>query len=366
MKVEPVPEAALDAAWQAHLEPAVCEICDWRFLLPAGSPVQRCPHCFQADLALLDAKTDLAPFPHPPELLLPFTVAAGQVTEAIERFGKGIPFAPRDLAATSLLRRLRRVYLPMWLVDAQVQAQFQAEAGYDYEVVSHQERYTSDRWQTHEVKETRIRWEARLGRLQRAYQNIPAPALEEEKILLDRLGGYELGEAEEYQPLALSQSFVHLPDRLPADAWAEAEGAFRGAAIRESMQAAEAQHIRDFQWSAQFEDKHWTQLLRPLYTTYYLDDEEKPRTVWVHGRTGQLYGQRRASMRRAQRVALFIGIAGAAFFLLALIMGLIGLALPALFVVAVVMAAVGFVLVAGALVPPLIAWNFNRQARAHP
>ena len=72
--------------------------------------------------------------------------------------------------------------VPVWLVDGEVQAEWRAEAGYHYQVVSHQDRYEDRRggWSSREVKETRTRWEPRLGRLKRAYQNLRAPALEEQ------------------------------------------------------------------------------------------------------------------------------------------------------------------------------------------
>lgn len=353
----------LSTSWKARLEPALCEHCDWRFLLPTGSPAQRCPHCFQADLTLLDASAELRPFPHPPELLLPFSVDQQTVSEKITEFGRRIPLAPTDLSPTALVSRLRRVFLPLWLVDAQVAGQFRAELGYDYQVVSHQERYGGSGWQTQEVQETRVRWEPRLGRVRRAYHNIPAPALEYETHILTRVGQYGLEPSVAYDPHGLGQSFIHLPDRTPEDAWPDAEIGFREAVMRECVQAAEAQHMRDFQWSAGFTGKNWTQLLRPLYTTFYLDDEQQPQPVWVHGRSGQIYGRRRSSMKRARRTALFIGIGGTVFLLLALLLGVAGLAVPALFVAAVVMAAIGFLLLAGALVPLLLAWNFNRQQR---
>jgi len=354
----------LTTAWQASLEPAVCEYCDWRFLLPAGSPGQRCPHCFRRELTPLEAATELTPYPHPPELVLPFTLQEGQIADAFERFSKGIPFAPRDLKPAALQRRMRQVYLPQWLVDAEVTAQLKAEMGYDYQVVSHQEYYAGNRWNSREVRETRIRWKIRLGQLKRTYHNIPVPALEEEDDLLRRVGNFQQGKAQRYDPSLLDRCFVHLPDRPPDDAWPEAVTRFREAATRESMQAAGAQHVRDFQWSARYAKQEWTQLLRPLVTSYYLDDEGQPHRVWLHGRSGRLFGERRASMKRAQRVSLFMGATGAVFFALALLIGLISLAVPPALILALILALVGFALIAGAIIPPLVAWNFNRQQSA--
>lgn len=350
--------------WQARLEPAVCEHCDWRFLLPAGSPAQRCPHCFHQELVPLDPDEELRPFPHRPELVVPFSVTNEQVAQQVTAFARSIPYAPADLKADALQRRLRRVFLPQWLVDAQVQAQLQMEAGYDYQVVSHREQYENGQWQTQEVKETRVRWELRLGQLQRDYHNIPAPALEEETLLQQRLGDYRRQEAIPYDPACLDQSFVHLPDRPPEDAWVDAVPVFQEAAAEECRQAAEAQHQRDFQWSPAFSNQQWTQLLRPLYTTYYLDDERRPRPVLIHGQTGRVYGERRASARRARRITFVVGGIAAAFFMVALVLGVVALLdIEDTAAITVLVFLFATLLALVALIPPAHVWYFNRQQR---
>ena len=44
----------LDAMWGVTLTPAICEVCDWRYLLPSQMPTQQCPHCFKAELVPLE------------------------------------------------------------------------------------------------------------------------------------------------------------------------------------------------------------------------------------------------------------------------------------------------------------------------
>jgi len=65
--------------------------------------------------------------------------------------------------------------------------------------------------------------------------------------------------------------------------------------------------------------------LIPVFTAWYLDDEQQPQPVLIHGQTGQLSGPRRASMRRAQNTAFIMaGVAGA-LFTISLILGLAAL-----------------------------------------
>jgi hypothetical protein len=300
----------------------------------------------------------------PPELYLPFTVTGNTLSQTIEKFAGGIWFAPAALNPQNLKSRLQQVYLPMWLVDSEVVAIWQAETGFDYEVVSHQDSFDQNRagWVSREVTETRIRWEPRAGRLQRPYQNIVAPALEEHHQLSQKLGRYQLERAQPYQPGAVANSFVRLPNRPPGDAWPEAIPLIRAAAAEECRRACQADHLREFRWSASYAEQNWTLLLLPMYATYYLDDDDRYQPVLIHGQTGRLQAPRRASMRRARQAAFIILAVAGALFLLSLVAGIVGLVVPPL----LVLGAGGLVIALGlgllAITPIVIVWQFNRTA----
>ena len=349
-------------AWGVDLEAALCPDCDHRFLYPAEDDAPLCPLCFRDELVPLNIEEEHLPYTQPPELALPFTISEARFAEQVDAFTRAIPFAPADLTPQNLRQRTQRLYLSRWLVDADVEAEFQAEVGFDYQVVSHRERYAGDRWQTEEVQEDRVRWEPRAGRLHRHYANVPLPALAEEAEWQRQLGAYSLDGAAPYKPEELAGAMLTLPDRSPADAWPDAVPAVRQAAQEECRQAAQAQHIRDFRWSPAYGGRNWTQLLRPVYATYYRDDEGRPRPVFLNGQTGQISGIRRASMVRARRVALGAGGAAALVLLVALILGLAGFFLEAaLFTPAALGLGLAFILLVGALVPLLIVWRFNRR-----
>lgn len=351
--------------WGTPLDAAICEQCDWRYLLPPGLLPLQCPHCFGAVLVSLNGQGDALPHDHPPELVLPFTAATATLSQQIQQFAGHIWFAPGDLNPENLKTRLQRVYLPMWLVDSQVQATWHAEVGFNYQVVSHRDSFdeNSGGWQSQQVKETRIRWEPRVGRLTRTYHNIPAPALEEHDLLLRRLGQYNLSAAQAYSPAEMEQAIVRLPNRSPTDAWPDAAPAFKEAAAKECRQAAHADHLREFRWRAEHPHQNWTLLLLPMYVTYYLDDDRTPQPILIHGQTGQLSGPRRASMKRAQRTALIIVAVAAVIFALSLVAGLVSFFVPPLFVVAAVGVFVAVLVGLLGLVPVGIAWQFNRSHR---
>lgn len=356
----------LSDEWRMKVSVGVCERCDWTFLYPESEQTPRCPRCFQTRLSPLSGQAADLPYIRPPEAILPFTISAERLDQAVQSFAKGIPFAPGDLNPQTLRSRLQRVYLPMWLVDADVQANWKAETGFNYQVVSHQDHFSENRggWVSQEVKERRIRWEPRLGSLQRKYNNVGAPALEDHRHLNAAIGGYDLEKAAAYQAQSIEQAHVRLPDRPPQDAWTEAQPAFQAVAAEECRKAARADHIRQFSWEAYFQNQNWTLLLMPLYTTYYLDDERQAQPVLVNGQSARLSGTRRSSMKQAQKAALItLGIA-ALIFVISLVLLAVGLMLPVLLVIGVIGLAIALLAGAGAIAPLAISWWFNKGQTA--
>lgn len=356
------------SGWGLPLQAAVCEACDWRFFLPLDQALPRCPHCFQKALSILeDASTQEIPL-SPPELFLPFTLPNEILLQRLQAFTKGLWLPPVDLNINNLRSRLQRVFWPVWLVDGDVQATWQAEAGYNYQVVSHQERFADGRgWSTQEVTETRIRWEPRLGRLQRTYQNIAAPALDEHRSLMGWLGGYDIAKSLPYEAaraftgLEKGRWLVCLPGRSQADAWPDAAPVFQSSAAVECQQACASSHIREFRWSPFFERQNWTLLLLPVLTTFYQDDESKPQILLIHGQNGTLHGVRRASMKRAQRTALWILGAGAVLLLFSLLVSAASFFFPLLLVLGGIGLALALLVCLLAVIPVAIAWSVNRR-----
>ncbi|MFZ0544274.1 MAG: hypothetical protein WAM60_02465 [Candidatus Promineifilaceae bacterium] len=355
------------AKWGVRLEAAVCEHCDWSYLLPPNSPPQRCPHCFNATLTAVEQPFEQLPI-YPPEMVIKPQLSRGKIAAQIEQFAKGIPFTPKDLSPDTLSGRIRHTYIPLWLVDSNVHADWRAEMGYDYQVVSHQEIYDQNKggWHTKEVKETRIRWEPRIGRLNRTYNNHLAPALEDEAEMGQRLGEYQLKSAEPYQPALIAQAFIRLPNRAPEDAWPDAEPAFLQAGTADCQKAAEADHIRDYRWSAEFHNRNWTQLLRSVYATYYLDDDGQPHPVYLNGQTGFISGSRRASMKLARRWTLIILAIALILFGVGGILAAVGylFEVPGGTTIGSIGLFFSLIIAALALLPIFVAWNFNRKHRS--
>jgi len=349
----------LSQSWGKAVELVHCESCKWRYLLSEEKLPCDCPHCYRAALT-----SEQSPDPNSltqlSKLFLDFTVTPETLSERILHFRRRIPFAPTDLVPDNLQTRLQQIYLPLWLVDSQVQAIWEAETGFNYDIVSHQEYYHENKgWNSQQITKTRIQWEKRLGALIRPHNEIPTSALQTPGDLKPLLESYHLSKKQPYSPQAIDSALVYLPTRWQNEAWKNVLPIIEETTTQECQQAARADHIREFAWQPTYHNQQWTLLLLPLYSSYYLDDEQQRQPVLLHGQSGLISGKRRASMQRAKRFSLFIAtiaIAIALLSLLAFLLATSATVLDAAMIGLFVALLVGLF----ALLPLAIVWYFNQ------
>ncbi len=348
----------IEKYWGRPLQATICENCDWDYMLPPDQELPTCPHCYGQTLTHLPA-VDVRQN-GVPELVVPFSVREAAVEKKLNQFSRQFYFSPTDLQARNLIGRLRQVYIPAWMVDSDVNAVWQVEAGFDYQVVSHQEKFAGDSWHTQEVKETKVRWETRKGKLQRRYDNVRAPALDDIRDVRGRLGAFDSDGAVPYEPTILEGSMIRLPNRDPEDAWSDTHPTFKVLAAEECRHAARADHIRQYKWQAEYTNQNWSLLLLPLFSTWYVDDDGRPQAVLLNGRTGQIWGVMRASMKRARRFTILLGVFAVLLFLLTIILAFWE---PSL---AFLSALLGFGVGLGAIWPIIYVSRFNRHRSTQP
>lgn len=344
------------SVWGAPLQPAGCPACRRVFLVEAARLGQICPNCangkLQAQPALLR--------PEAPELLAPFRYARPNLRPGLEKFVKEVWLRPEDFEADKLLQRAVPIYWPMWLLDSDVVGNWQAETGFDYQVESSQESYASGGWKTREVVETRIRWEPRTGQIQRHYDNVSAPALSEQQRLLKLVGQYQLDQAAAYQPEQVKGAVLRVPDLPPESAWPLAQVNLDEAAEAECQQAASAQHIRNFTVHAEYQSLHWTQMLLPLYVTWYTDDQGQPHPLYLNGQSGVIGGTRLASQKKGWQWAGILLAVAAVVFILALLFAGLGLVFPPSMILGILLGILAIVVACAAIVPAAWPWQWNR------
>ena len=348
------------AVWGVGLTAVHCARCGEAHLVPehALSNVEgdavpsRCPFCLQGPVAPQPAYLR----EESPEQVLPHSVSKQKLAGMLERWMQGVRFRPDEFKAEVLMRRARRYFVPLWLVDGRVEGVWRADVGFDYQAVSYQDRYSEGRgWSSQEVKEGRVRWEPRVGRISRTYENVAAPALDDHRALMNRLGDFDLNQRTDYSPEAVWVGTIRIPTLEPEAAWGGVEDAFDRAAGTECRQAAGADHIRNFTPEVAYGDLNWTQLLLPAYVTWYQEGER----VWpvlINGQSGRVSGVRRASARKANITSLAVGAVAAMLFVFG---GLLALLLPP---VGVLILVVGLLLGLAAPIPAIGVWVFNRRS----
>lgn len=352
----------IETQWGASLHPAHCKNCRAAFLVPANAGAPLCANCLAARLEPLPALAYNAP----PEMLVPFSVADVTLNANLERWRREIPFKPASLDLNALRARLTRVFVPMYLGDASMWGAWNAQMGFDYLVASSEERYSEGKWVTQRFNETRVRWEPRAGEISRAYENVPAPALENHARVMAALGDanslpFDLTRAIPFATDAIQNALARAPEISSDAAKKFAELEMERRAARDCQTASNAQHHEQFILRAAFGEPHWTLLLLPMYVSSYADDKGEWIPVRVNGQTGFVSGVKRASMRTARRWTFLLGGIAAFAFLLTVFLALTALLAPPLVAVAGILLAITLLFVLAAPAPMIIAWQFNQQ-----
>lgn len=353
----PVDFPDLSTLWGSPIQAAHCPQCGVAHLIPATMQTALCPACFEARLETQPTINR----PEPPEMLIDFKISPTQVKAGFQTWLKGVWLRPKELQPEVLSQRLTRTFIPMWLVDGTVTGTWQAEMGYDYQVESSQEIYRSGTWTTRKLTETRIRWEPRTGTAKRTYQNLSVPALEEHTRLIKGLGKFTLESASKYSPEPLNTASVRIPSLLPDEAWPLAKSNFDRLVAQDCQMAANAQHVDDVNIQADYQDLNWTQLLMPVYTTAYRDENGKVYPILIHGQTGNIFGIKRASQVQARIWSLSLVVVALICFILGLSFAAATTLLPLFGVFSLLLFGAAFLVGITAPLPAFWAWNFNRS-----
>ncbi|MDQ3814604.1 MAG: zinc ribbon domain-containing protein [Armatimonadota bacterium] len=139
--------------WDAEKKSVKCQSCQAISVFDPTRVAQRCDFCGSS--ALVPYEQIKAPIR--PESLLEFKVSETQVREKIRDWYGSRFWAPNAMKSRALTDTVKGVYLPYWTFDAQVHADWTAEAGYHYYET---ESYTDaqGKRQTRQVQRTRWQW----------------------------------------------------------------------------------------------------------------------------------------------------------------------------------------------------------------
>lgn len=147
-----------DRGWQIATRSVKCQSCQAISVFKPERVAQNCDFCGAP--ALVPYEETQAPIR--PESLLPFKLSESGVRDKVHAWYRSRWLAPNKFKSHAFTDTLHGVYLPYWTFDAEVAAQWTAEAGHYYYTT---ESYTDSngRSQTRQVQHTR--WEPASGAL---------------------------------------------------------------------------------------------------------------------------------------------------------------------------------------------------------
>ncbi len=155
--------------WQAEKTSVRCQSCQAISVFDPTRAAQRCDFCGSS--AMIPLEQMKAPIR--PESLLEFKIPETQVRDKVREWYGNRWFAPNALKSRALTDRVHGLYIPYWTFDAQVHADWTADAGYYYYET---ESYTDSdgRRQTRQVRKTR--WVPADGQLDHFFDDELVPA----------------------------------------------------------------------------------------------------------------------------------------------------------------------------------------------
>ena len=149
-----IPDSA--RGWQADKISVKCQSCQAISVIDSSKQAQRCQFCGSAQLVPYEETKDA----FRPESLLPFKVDEGKARDLIRSWYGKVWFAPNALKKRALTDTVHGIYLPYWTFDAQVEADWTAEAGHYYYTT---QTYTDNNGRTQTRQVQHVRWEPASG-----------------------------------------------------------------------------------------------------------------------------------------------------------------------------------------------------------
>ena len=162
-----IPES--ERGWQTPTRSVKCQSCQAISVFKPERVAQNCDFCGSPALVPYDE----IKAPIRPESVLPFKLNESDVRDRVRAWYRSRWFAPNKFKSHAFTDTLHGVYLPYWTFDAQVAAQWTADAGYHY-YTTETYRDSKGNTQTRQVQHTR--WEPASGALEHFFDDKLVPA----------------------------------------------------------------------------------------------------------------------------------------------------------------------------------------------
>ena len=335
--------------WGTKRQILQCESCGGKLSIPDGTISTSCPFCSSNKVNLLTSPEESLR----PRFLIPFKITLEKIHPlATAWLGKGW-FHPSELAAKTIIRRFKGVYLPFWTFDTKVDANWRAQVGYEKT-----ERHYNAREKRRETR-TRIVWRWQNGDVQLNIDDFLVIGSHRNHInhhILEKLYPYDMQSLVAYEPDYLAGWHAQAYQTTLTEAWNIGKSAIRANARKACYHNIPSHHVRNFSMSADFADESWRYILLPVYLSSY-KYEEKIYQVMINGQSGAIAGQKPVAWWK-------IWLAIAALLAPSVILGLIGLPLLLLGGAGIIPIALGIILFIVGIIFSNILYDKARQTEA--
>jgi predicted RNA-binding Zn-ribbon protein involved in translation (DUF1610 family) len=269
--------------WQADKRQVRCQSCNAISVLDPKRQAQNCEFCGSAQLV---PYTETKPA-FRPESVLPFKIAEGGARDRIRAWYGKLWLAPGKLKRRALTDTVHGIYLPYWTFDANVDAEWTADAGYYYYET---ETYVEN-GQTRTRQVQRVRWEPAAGRLSHFFDDdLVCASVGVRSDLVQGIEPFPTGELKPYDAGYVAGWVV---ERYQIDLVAAAQRA--RAAMDAKMQALCAQQIpgdtyRNLVVRSDYSKQTFKHILAPVWLLAYSFGAKKFQCV-MNGVTGAIKGE---------------------------------------------------------------------------
>jgi len=322
--------------WGTERQVLHCESCGAELSIPTGALTTTCPFCASNQVNVITTPDQTLR----PRFLIPFKIPPEKTTSLAKAWlGKGW-YHPESLASNVLVRRFFGLYLPFWTFNAQVDAQWRAQVGYqktERHYNAHQKR-----WETR----TRTVWRWQDGRVRLNIEDLLVTGSGPKRLshrILHQLYPFNMGDLVTYAPDFLAGWQAQAYETTLTQAWEIGKQTIRENTKAACYQQIPSSQVRNFSMSADFADESWRYILLPVYLAAYRY-EGKVFQVMINGQTGAVAGSKPVAWWKVWLAIAAILAPGA-------LLTLIGIPLTLLAGVGIIAIAIGIILfVIGAVI----------------
>lgn len=286
-----------------------CPNCGAKIEITSDQTASLCPFCATPVVMDTGQTRQLKP-----QGVLPFQITEAQAKEQLERWLKGLWFAPSGLTAYARRgRRMSGVYSPFWTFDADTRSAYTGERGDIYYETQWVTMNVNGKTQRSPQQVQKVRWSRRSGQVARHFNDVLILASTSlPRAMTDGLAPWDLSSVMQYTPeylsgftsegytVALADGHVSARDQMSNVIQMDVRRDIGG-----NMQRI---HSLDTDYSAET-FKH---ILLPVWTAAYRYNNKSYRFV-VNGQSGRVQGERPWSVWKIALAVIAVLLAVALF-----------------------------------------------------